>query len=217
MIDPKERMKARKEAGMSEVPEDGERTEFVQSECTVPGAVVGWEHFESSKKGTPGLLVRFVVLEGPEVGRATERNFWLTDRAMDQLLDFVLAMGWEEPFDPDNDEHLEKIFSLGAVKIVIRGEDYTDSEGEERTTYRPAFFNRLKGKGKKEWNSIVVAGQAGWDRYVKWRESNPRGVASAENTGPDPEVKPRKGKGEGKKKQESSGDDGGYIDEDIPF
>lgn len=205
MIDPRRRKAARKESGQSETPELGESAKRVSRECKIPGCVVGWEHFKSSQKGTPGLMVRFVALEGPDAGATTERNFWLTDRAMDQFLDFLLALGHEEPLDPYNDDHLEAAFSRGAVMMDIKGEDYTDRRGNDRTSYRPAWFGVYKGRDKAEWNKLLEEATKGWAAYVKWREQNPR---------PQPGSG---GGGGGSYADSSSGGSGDYSDDSIPF
>lgn len=202
-VDPRQRKAARKEAGHGEIPEEGAGVKRVKHECKVPGAVVGWEHFESSRKGTPGLMVRFVVFEGPDAGAISERNFWKTDRAIDQFLDFLLALGWEEPLDIEDDDQLERAFATGAVGLVIRGEDWKDREGNTRTKYEPAFFYRYREAGKPEWNAMVEEAEKGWAGYVKWREEHPR-PSPGENSG--------SGDGGG-----SGGGSYGGDDDSIPF
>lgn len=191
---PADRMKAREAKGQSATPELNEGPARISRECRVPGAVVGWEHYESSRKGTPGLLVRFVALDGPEAGKIAERTFWLTDAAVDQFLDFVLALGHTEPIDPYNDDHLGSAFSRGAVMMDVRGESWQDRNGNERTSYRPAWFGAYRGEGSKAWNEIMEQAEEGWNRYIAWRAKNPR-------TAPG----------------ESSGYSSSGGDEDIPF
>lgn len=206
-IDPRQRKAAREAEGKSAAPEIGEGPRRVSRECKIPGAVVGWEHYKSSRKGTPGLLVRFVALDGPEAGAITERTFWLTDAAMDQFLDFLLALGHEEPLDPYNDSHLEAAFARGAVMLDVRGESYTTDDGEERTSYRPNWFGVFKGKGKKSWNNLLDEAVAGWDRYVEWRRNNPRPEPGSGGGGGDSD----RGRGGGRASF------GGGQDDEIPF
>lgn len=174
MIDPKKRRSAREAEGKSATPELGKGPQRINRACRIPGAVVGWEHYKSAVKGTPGLLVRFVALDEPDAGAITEKTFWLSEAALDQFADFLLALGHEEPVDPNNNDHLEVAFSRGAVMMDVKGESYTDREGNERTAYRPEWFGVYRGKGKKEWNEILKAAEEGWGRYIEWRGKNPR-------------------------------------------
>jgi len=204
-IDPRKRREARRAAGQSDNPELGSGGPVrLSRECKIPGAVVGWEHYKSSRKGTPGLLVRFVALDEPDAGKIAERTFWLTDAAVDQFADFLLSLGHEEPVDPYNDAHLEAAFSRGAVMMDVRGEGWTTREGEERTSYRPAWFGVYKGKGQKAWNEILDEAIQGWDRYVEWRRNNPR-----------PE--PGSGSASGGGGRARFGSDSAGQDDEIPF
>lgn len=209
-IDPRKRRAAREAAGESAVPELGAGVRRISRECKIPGAVVGWEHYNSSRKGTPGLLVRFVALADPDAGAITERTFWLTDAATDQFLDFLLALGHDEPIDPNNNDHLEVAFAKGAVMMDVKGEEYTyEKDGEEktRTSYRPAWFGAFKGKSSKAWNKVLEDAEKGWSAYCEWRKKNPRDEPSG-------------GGGGGGEPSGSGGrfggDDGG-PDEEIPF
>lgn len=203
LIDPRKRQAERKAEGKSEKPELGSGTKRVARECRVPGAVVGWEHFESSKKGTPGLMVRFVVLNGPDAGKVTERDFWLTEAATAQFADFLLALGHEEPLDPYNNEHLEVAFAHGAVMLDIRGEDYVNGKGEDRTSYKPAWFGEFTGKGETAWNAVLEEAEKGWNAYVGWRANNPRKAAGSG--------------GDATNYSGGGGSAGGGPDEEIPF
>ena len=202
MIDPRKRAAAREAEGKSATPELGEGTPRIECECRVPGAVVGWEHYKSSRKGTPGMLTRFVCLDGPDAGKITETTFWLTDAALDQFADFLLCLGHNEPVDPYNDDHLADAFGKGAVMMDVKGENYTDRDGNPRTSYRPAWFGKYNGKGNEKWNAIMEASEAGWSRYVEWRRNNPR---------PEPGSQPVP--------RQAQGGSGGNVgdDDEIPF
>jgi len=211
MLNPQDRMKERKNEGKSEIPEDGERTEFVTQEQRCALAVVGFERYRSSGKGTPGILVRFVTLNGPEPGKAAERTFWDTPNAIGQFLDFVLALGHTEPFDHTNDDVLNGIFTKNAVNCSIQGEGWVDRDGNERTTYRPAFFSVFKGKPASSWNPLVEKGEEGWDRYVKWRTNNPRPEPGSGGGGGGGGGQGGGGGGGG------GGQGGGRYSDEIPF
>ena len=202
LIDPRARAAERKAEGKSEKPELGAGTKRIDRECRIPGVVVGWEHFESSRKGTPGIMVRLVAVTGPDVGKITERNFWLTDAATAQFADFLLSLGHEEPLDPYNNDHLEVAFSHGAVMMDIKGEDYTDKDGNTKTSYRPAWFGEFTGKGEKSWNKVLEDAEEGWNHYIAWRKTKPR---------------PAAGSGGGGATDYSGGGSQGGPDEEIPF
>lgn len=202
IIDPKKRRQERVAEGKSADPELGEGgTTRIRTECRVPAAVVGWEHYRSSAKGTPGLLVRFVALEGPEAGAVTETTFWLTDAAISRLADLIVALGNTEPVDVTDDDALEAAFSRGAVMMEVKGRTYTVN-GQERTTYEAAWFGRYEGKGSKAWNEHVAQATEGWTRYVQWRQRNPR---------------PEPGSGGTSSGSGGHGGAGGYHDDTIPF
>lgn len=207
-IDPRKRAAKREAEGKSSTPSVGEGgPPRVNTECKVPGAVVGWEQYESSAKGTPGTLVRFVVLDGPEKGKITETTFWKTPKTEDQWADLALSFGYMEPFDWNNEDHLQNIFTSGAVMLDIRGESYIDREGNERTSYKPVFLGKYDGKPSKDWNEIVQAGEEGWARYLQWRANNPR---------PSPGSSSGGGGGSSQSGRFGNGG-GGYDDDGIPF
>lgn len=218
-INPNERRQERKEKGWSEDPELGEGPPRVGREQRCPGAAVGFERFKSSEKGTPGLMVRFVALSGPDAGKITDRNFWLTQKAIGQFTDLVLAYGWTEPLNTDNDDHLEALFARGAVMMQIKGEDrsWTDDDGEEHETtrYSPAFFAKFKGQPADDWDEHVQAGQKYWDEYLKWRKENPRPKPGSSSGGSGG------GSSSGGSRSRSSGSgksDGNKVgDDSVPF
>lgn len=210
-LDPNARAEARKAEGKSEVPELGGQTERINRNTRVLLAPCGWEHYESTKKHTPGVLVRWVALEGPDAGKVTERTFWKSDAAADQFLDYCLAAGYREPIDWDDDDDLEALFtggdSKGVVLADIKVEDtWTRNDGTEVKTYRPAWFGpsnvpKPSAEQAKRWNALIKAAEEGWDRYMQWRETHPRGQS-------------RGGGGGGGRDYD---DGAGGQDEEIPF
>lgn len=217
-IDPRQRKKKLEEEGRS--LEDNAGGGRINEECDIIGVCVGFERFESSGKGTPGIMVRFVSVEGPHAGKVTDRNFWLSEKAVEQFIDLGLCFGYEEPWDPDDDDHVEKVLTdapLKAVKVIIKGKEGLDG----KTRYEPAFFRKLRSGGeelKDAWTKHIEAGEKSWDAYLKWRESNPR---------PAPGSAPQQTSGGGGRRQEDTGGGyggggggeggGGYADDDIPF
>lgn len=172
-IDPKERKKEREDKGWSE---DGPGTNFLRQTGKFPMAVCGWERFHSSQKGTPGIMIRFVVVEGPNAGEVIDRDFWLSERALAQLADFALAFGFEEPFDEHSDDDMERIVShgVGVVNVVVKSEGYTKSDGSAGTKFIPNFFNPYRGAAKDSWGEWITKGEASFQAYLQWRTNNPR-------------------------------------------
>lgn len=214
-IDPKKRKQEREDKGWTD---DGPGTDFMRTEGKFPMAVAGWERFRSSQKGTPGLMVRLVVVEGPQAGHVTDRNFWLTPNALEQLADFALAFGYEEPFDEHSDDALDKIVvhGTGVVMGTVKGEGYTKRDGSAGTKYEVRFFGTYKGTKKDSWNEFIKKGEGSFGAYLQWRAANPR---------PEPGQAPQGGGGynRGGGSQQGGGGYGGggaqqgSGDEDIPF
>ncbi len=172
-IDPKKRAKEREEKGWSD---DGPSTSFCRTEGKFPMAVAGWERFRSSAKGTPGIMFRLVVVEGEHAGEVVDRNFWLTENALGQLADFALAFGYEEPFDENNDDDMDRVVThgTGVVLGTVKGEGYQKPDGSAGTRYEARFFGRYKGQKKVAWDQYIKQGEDSFVRYLKWREANPR-------------------------------------------
>jgi hypothetical protein len=173
MIDPKARAKERKDKGYSD---DGPSTSFLRATGKFTMAGCGFERFNSSAKGTPGIMIRLVVVEGDHAGDVLDRDFWLTQNALFQLADFALAFGFEEPFDEKSDDDIEKIMTsgLGVVVVKVQAEGYAKNDGSAGTKYNAAFFSPYKGAAKDSWQEHIQAGEKSFNGYLKWRTNNPR-------------------------------------------
>jgi len=173
MIDPKARAKERKDKGYSD---DGPSTSFLRATGKFTMAAVGIERFNSSAKGTPGLMIRLVVVEGDHAGDVLDRDFWLTQNALFQLADFALAFGFEEPFDEKSDDDIEKIITsgLGVVTVKVQAEGYTKSDGSAGTKYNADFFSRYAGEAKDSWKEYLDSGEKSFNGYLRWRANTPR-------------------------------------------
>jgi len=173
-VDPRARAKERAEKGYSD---DGPSTTFLRATGKFPMAVAGWERFNSSQKGTPGLMVRLVAVEGEHAGDVMDRDFWLTQNALFQLADFALAFGYEEPFNEHDDDDLERVIThgLGVIVVTVQAEGYTKNDGSAGTRYNAAFFGKYKGQKKDSWGEHIKAGEKSFEGYLRWRENNPRG------------------------------------------
>lgn len=174
--DPKQ-LKAEREAkGWTD--EGGGGPDRLREEGKFLLGVVGWEFFKSSGKGTPGVMIRFVVLEGPRTGAIIDVDFWLTDKARQSLGALALANNHEDPFDDESNEGLEQVFPAdvaNAVQGTVKAETYNKQDGTVGTSYKVAFFNKYKGaKKEEEWKPIMEEALVGWDKYGEWRQKNPR-------------------------------------------
>lgn len=180
-VDPRARKEERKEKGWDS-GDGGDRLPRLEMEVKgFIAAPVGYERFESSGKGTPGLMIRFVVLEEPRgwreedgdiVGCIVDKDFWLTGN-MGDLADLAIAMGWDEPFDEKVDAEVDRMLQngLGACRITTKADTYV-----ERTRYIPAYFNRCTTYevAQDGWEELIDAGVADFDKYMEWRAKNPR-------------------------------------------
>lgn len=206
-VDPKARKAEREENGYDENG-GAPRLAQITENCTVEAAAVcGFERFKSAKKGTPGLMFRFVALNGPYAGKVVDRNYWLSDAAIQQLADLALARGYEEPFDADDDDAVERATMGKPVEIKVKAGSYTKTDGTVVRTGEVAYTNKCKVKAKKEevadWKARLAAGQADFQHYLDWRETHPRGEGGGSS-------------GEGRSDGGGSSGGGG-SDEDIPF
>lgn len=198
-VDPKARREDRKARGLPDPSEAFEPMPWVTADDLDKhgekhtAAVTGWEWYESPKKGTPGLDIRWVIVDGPLAGKQAGSTLWFSttsDYALDVLADMAICFGWEEPFDERNDDDLEKVFTNGSglLVLVLKTEDsYENSKGDEVTPVKPAFYNASRKKADDEVKALVKRGEAAFNGYLKWREENPRGAARAQASSDDDE------------------------------
>ena len=204
-VDPKARQKEREENGWGEG--GGERTPMLTVATTIAvAAVVGFERFESPQKRTPGLKVRFVVLDGEHAGKCVDRDYWLTENALGQLADLALAKGHEEPFDPEDDDDIAKAIMGKAVEIKTKTRRYNDKDGNEKVAADVDFTNKCKRRAKdqaekKLWSGVLKTAQEQFQGYLDWRADHPRGEGGGGGSGED----------------RSSGGAASSADDDVPF
>lgn len=185
-IDPNQRKLERKEEGFSEIPEEGGGgPPRIRVACKVPAAIVGFDRVISREKRTRGIEIRFVALEGAQAGHVVDRTLWDSSAFNGQIADLALAIGHEEPFDPDEDDDLAKVFSHkgGIVGVDVRAKDpWTNDKGQERIDYEARFFYRIPADSRpkknveadkaryEKWTEVKKAGIASWEGYLKWKE-----------------------------------------------
>lgn len=192
-IDPNKRKEERKAEGHSEIPSEGSGgPPRINVACKVPAAIVGFDRVISKEKRTPGIEIRFVALEGAQAGHVVDRTFWESSAFNGQIADLALAIGHEEPFDPDEDDDLAKVFAFkgGVVGVDVRArEPWVDNKGKERIDFEARFFYRIPfdSRPKKnvdadkprldQWLAHKKAGAASWEGYLKWKEDRAKKAA----------------------------------------
>lgn len=209
-VDPKAREEERKEKGW-----DTPRADRLTEEGRFLLSPVGFELFEQpNEQQTPGLLVRFVVLDaGPNFGKVIERRFWRTPKAMGAIADLSLAMGYDSPWDCDREDDIKKVLQHGSRVFsgTVKGDSYTDRDGNDRESFEVAFFNAHRRPF--EWTDEQKAARSSaivdWKSYLEWRKSNPRGENRRSGGG--------SGGGGGRSSHEEQDQGGGEEWGDIPF
>jgi hypothetical protein len=145
-----------------------------------------------------------------------DRDFWLTQNALFQLADFALAFGYEEPFDENSDDDIERVvmYGLGVILVTVKTEGYTKSDGQAGTKYNAAFFGKYKGQKKESWQEYIDAGEKSFAGYLTWRGNNPRGVAGQGGGGRSSYQQRNQGN---QGNQGNPGDEPPPFDGDVPF
>ena len=220
MIDPKDHKKALKEKGI-DIDADPKRS----GRLTIPGtflmAVCGWEFYNSSSKGTPGLMLRVVVVEGPQSGEILDVDLWFSG-SMSSLCEFLLSHGHEEPFDPEDKKKMDDLFARVTQDRLFKGvckEEHSEWNGKTQTKIILRYWYKAKTAPTKEQNEIRNKGMDSWDAYCRWRASNPRPVAGGS--------RPAQAQAQSQNQRSAPADDARWApppdeqpygsDEDIPF
>lgn len=121
--------------------------------------------------GNPVVDIRSVCIrdlaDAGDEGATVTDTLWLTDRAMWRVARFALAVGFTQPFDPEDGEDLDRVLLsgpfVGEVKIRKKGDrEYRDLEGYEKAS----GFTRNDRTGEvelsrdqREW---VESAERGW-------------------------------------------------------
>lgn len=167
-------------------------------------AAVGFERYKAST-GTKMLGVRFLCLSdmagSGDEGSICFENFALTEKALWRMVDYARAVGYNEPFDPENDEDIGALLTAGycighLAEETYKGKTSVRISGEGDT---PAFRKTGSYDEDPGWSAMIEAAEDNHRDYLDWRAKNPRGGGSS-------------GKGY------SGGTGGGQrLDDDIPF
>jgi len=178
---------------------------------------IGHRYREINHK--PVVDVRSVCLHDPsgsgDEGAVVTDTFWLTDAAMWRIARFALAVGYDNPFDPEDPEDLTKVLLagpfVGTVSIRKRGEkEYRDVNDHEAA----GGFRRNDRTGEV----MLSDEQRGWVESAEqlWAKLLAKVADSGGRSGGGRSGGGRSGGGYGG----SSGGGGGggnYGGSDIPF
>lgn len=148
--------------------------------------------------GKPVVDVRSVCIDDPtgsgDVGATVTDTFWLTERALWRIARFALAVGWSQPFDPDEPEELDRVLLSGpfrgTVKIRKKGDrEYRDVDSHEKVT----GFRRNDRTGEIELSDrqreAVESAERGWRALLSkssGSHSGSGGYGGRRQPNPDP-------------------------------
>lgn len=181
-IDPRAHKAAMKERGI-DIDKPSSGMERLDKPGTYEFVVVGFETYRSSQKGTPGIMFRAVIVDGPEAGKQFNWDVWLAG-SMSSFLELLLVHHFEEPFDASSltilQKRIEPIFDGTKVfRGQVKEESYEDREGNDRVKLVMGYLNKSRKQVTPEMKELVQAGYDSWAGYCKWRKDNPRDQAPA--------------------------------------
>jgi hypothetical protein len=167
-------------------------------------AAVGIERYTATT-GSRCLSVRFVCLldrakRGDERHEVFE-NFVLEDSSMWRFVKFAKAIGYNEPFDVDDDQDVEKVVTRGYLTGIVETEIWEGKERGRVTRWLPAG-NYTEDP---EWSNWIKESEQRHIDYLDWREANPRGS------------KPSRGSRGGSRGNSGGSRSSGGVDSDAPF
>lgn len=157
-------------------------------------------HRYRTVNGNPVVDIRSVCIrdlssdDGQDDGAIVTDTLWLTDRAMWRVARFAVAVGWSQPFDPEDPEDFDRVLLSGpftaTVKIRKKGErEYRDVENYETA----AGFTRNDRTGEidltesqrrwvesaeKSWRALLASTSGGG---YKSRDSGGRSSGNGSN------------------------------------
>lgn len=90
-------------------------------------------------------------------------DFILEDSSMWRFNKFVQAIGYGEPYDPDDDEDVRKIVAHGFVKAEAYEDTYNGETRIKVRNFEPANVNQ---DDHPEWDAVIEASEEG-DRKLR--------------------------------------------------
>lgn len=184
---------------------------------------VGFERYTAGT-GSRMLMVRFLCLAdldgGPDAKSVHFENYTLEDKSLWVFMNYVKATGYSEAMDLDNDEHISAVLCAGYVEATIEKEKRPRAGSAPKLrigaySYEPPGPN--SPEDDPEWQTWISEAEEGHQKYLEWRERNPRGAARSGGSG-----RASSGAGGGYGGGYGGGEEGGRPqgggpDEDIPF
>lgn len=178
-------------------------------------AVCGFERYAAGS-GSRMLSLRMLCLkdfsDSGEENTELFENFVIEDTSLWRFMKLPQAIGYNEPFDVDDDEDLGKVITFGYVRASLKTDVFEYSNGVTKRTIR---VDRFKPAGEfaedPEWADWIEAGELRHEEYLRWRSENPRG-ARAQSSG-------KRGgySGGGRSSGGGSSPGSGSSDDEIPF
>ena len=158
-------------------------------------AAVGFRRWTAAK-GTPMMTMGFVVLrdgaKSGDEGKVFMERFAITQAAIFRIAGWAQATGWTEPFDAENDDHIQRIMAKGAVVAELKMDTYN---GKERTEVDK--FDPYKGDHDPSWDAMTTKGEQEFNdiqRKMQEKRSsggyNSGGGAGYSNSEPAPAAHP---------------------------
>lgn len=104
------------------------------------------------------LEIGFVCLEDlektSEEGAIFFEQFYLTEKALWRLSNWVMAMNYTGAFDPHSLEHIKKIMLQGCFVAVFEDREYTNNNGDLVKFLSLKWFNRTR-KNRNQEDGVV--------------------------------------------------------------
>lgn len=164
MVDPSKRKAELKEQGID--PENpGERPKITILNKWTPCVITNFCE-TASRAGKLGWLVWFTVCDpaSPDFKKSAGRKFWRSEDSASFFADLAIAVGWDTPFDLDNEDTIASILASNEGVVMVK---FGDNTYQGKTRIEPKYFGRAKAipeasaidaaseEGKKSWESYT--------------------------------------------------------------
>jgi hypothetical protein len=151
---------------------------------------LGMEYFDINDK--PVADVRFVSVDGDSAGSIHTETFWLNDKSLWRVAKFAVALGWTEPFDPEDQEDFEQVLSYGPVRCQVKVQEVNGYDRSRIEKFSRYSMDRDPTTGAPVFSSpqdkLIKMAEEQWAGYLRWRSNNPRktgggSVSNSQNNG----------------------------------
>ena len=157
--------------------EEGGQQRAVRPKLT-PGEKVLWAaafKYVNSSRGTPGIEVMYVCVDGDESTAYVWDTFWMTQAAAFRLKSYSRAVGQKTPWHPEEPEEAADVLLKVPVNATI------ELREQDNGTKRPEIqgWSAYAGDITEDMESIVG------DAEAHWRKMNPSDASSGGSSGYD--------------------------------